>query len=229
MQLPFNDRADAGRQLAQALSHYSNMPATVVLGLPRGGVPVAYEVARQLNLPLDVFLVRKLGVPGHEELAMGAVASGGTRILNRDVIDSLQIPPDALEAETRHELQVIARREHEYRGELPPLRVSGSTVLLIDDGLATGSTMLAALEALRQLEPVKIVAAVPVGSREACQMIAERADEAICGATPAHFFAVGQWYRDFGETTDDDVHRVLRLSREHVGEWVPPQSDVPRA
>jgi predicted phosphoribosyltransferase len=222
MQLPFADRADAGRQLARALIEFANRPDVVVLGLPRGGVPVAYEVARQLNLPLDVFLVRKLGVPGHEELAMGAVASGGTRILNREIIDNLGISAQAIEDETRQELRLIARREDDYRGELPPLRVNGSTVLLVDDGLATGSTMLAAVEALRQREPAFILAAAPVGSQEACRLVGQRADEVVCGATPTHFFAVGQWYHDFGETSDDEVRVLLRRSRERAGAWVPP-------
>lgn len=226
MQLPFADRVDAGRQLTRALLQFADRPATVVLGLPRGGVPVAFEVARQLNLPLDVFLVRKLGVPGHEELAMGAVASGGTRILNREVIDSLGISPETVDAETLQELRLIEQREADYRDGLPPCRVSGRTVILVDDGLATGSTMLAAVEALRQMGPAKIVAAAPVGSVEACRLVAGRADEVVCGATPPSFYAVGQWYQDFGETTDDEVRRLLWLARDRAGVWTPaPPSD----
>jgi predicted phosphoribosyltransferase len=222
MSLPFEDRRDAGRHLAMGLLAYADMPDVLVLGLPRGGVPVAYEVALQLNQPLDVFVVRKLGVPGREELAMGAVASGGTRVLNWGVVQGLRIPEEVIEQEARHELQVIRQREEDYRGDLPPLRVQGQTILLIDDGLATGSTMLAAVAALRQMDPSRLVVGVPVGSPEACQEVGRRVDEIVCTATPEPFYAVGQWYRDFGETSDQEVRDLLRWARDRAGYWTPP-------
>jgi len=222
MPIPFQDRFDAGRQLARRLLQYADMPDTVVLGLPRGGVPVAYEVAIQLNQPLDVFLVRKLGVPGHEELAMGAVASGGLRVLNQSVVHNLGIPADVLDAETRRQLQIIRQREQAYRDDEPPLRVNGNTVLLIDDGLATGSTMLAAVAALRQDNPARLVVGVPVASAEACREVGAQVDQIVCLATPEPFFAVGQWYLDFGETSDAEVQELLRRARERAGVWTPP-------
>jgi putative phosphoribosyl transferase len=205
----FQNRADAGRRLAAHLTAYQDQPHVIVLGLPRGGVPVGYEVAAALHVPLDVFLVRKLGVPGHEELAMGAIASGGVRVLNDDVLRILPIPEqviDAVAAEEEHELK---RRERLYRGNRRLRDLHGWTVILVDDGLATGSTMRAAITALRQLGPAKIVVAVPVGAQSTCAEFQSEADEAICATTPEPFYAVGYWYADFEPTTDDEVRVLL--------------------
>src|SRR6266850_2072911 len=212
----FPDRREAGRQLAQHLAAYANRPDVLVLALPRGGVPVAYEVARALHAPLDVFLVRKLGMPGHEEFAIGAVATGGVRVLNRDVIDELQIPEQVIEAVTRRELQEIARREREYRGDRPFPDVRGKTVILIDDGLATGSTMRAAAEALRQLGPARLVVAVPTASPQTCDDFRAHVDEVVCAITPEPFYAVGLWYDDFSQTTDEEVRALLTAARQEV-------------
>ncbi len=208
----FRDRTDAGRQLAARLTHYAGRDDVLVLALPRGGVPVGYEVAESLGAPLDVFLVRKLGTPGHEELAMGAIASGGVRVLNDQVVRMLR-PSDAViarvEAEERRELD---RREREYRGGRPPLDVRGKTVILVDDGLATGSTMRAAVAAIRKLGPARVVVAVPVGAAETCEEFEGEADEAICAREPDPFYAVGAWYGDFSQTTDDEVKELLARS-----------------
>jgi putative phosphoribosyl transferase len=206
----FQDRFQAGRVLAQLLSEYANRDDVVVLALPRGGVPVAYEVARALHAPLDVFLVRKFGVPGQEELAMGAIATGGVRVLNRRVVDALRIPPSVIERVAREEAAELERREREYRGGRPPPRVARKTVILIDDGLATGSTMLAAAEALKRLGPAKIVIAVPTAAREVCERFRNVVDEVICATTPEPFHAVGLWYEDFSQTTDEDVRELLQ-------------------
>ena len=205
----FADRADAGRQLAEALREYEGRPDVVVLGLPRGGVPVAYEVASRLSVPLDVFLVRKLGVPGHVELAMGAVAPGGIEVLNQDLIDELAIPVASVEQVAAREREELERRDRLFRGERATTQLTGKTVILIDDGLATGATMEAAVAALRGMKPAAIVVAVPVGARETCDRLAPLADELICLATPAPFAAVGQWYEDFSQTTDDEVKALL--------------------
>lgn len=209
----FRDRTDAGRQLAGRLTHYAGRDDVLVLALPRGGVPVGYEVARALGAPLDVFLVRKLGTPGHEELAMGAIASGGVRVMNEQVVSALR-PSDAViervEAKERRELE---RRECEYRGGRPPLAVRGKTVILVDDGLATGSTMRAAVAALRRLDPDRIVVAVPVGAAETCAEFRTEADEAICAHEPDPFHAVGIWYDDFSQTTDEQVRALLDQGR----------------
>jgi predicted phosphoribosyltransferase len=208
----FRDRIEAGRQLAQKLMHYANRPDVLVLALPRGGVPVAYEVARALNAPLDVFLVRKLGVPGHEELAMGAVATGGVRVLNEQIVRALRIPDYVIDAVAAWEEQELARREQLYRGNRPPPDVRGKTVILVDDGLATGSTMQAAVKALRQQQPGRIVVAVPTASPEACDALKLEADEVICAVTPQPFYAVGLWYQDFTQTTDEEVREFLARS-----------------
>jgi predicted phosphoribosyltransferase len=205
----FHDRRDAGRQLASHLTRYAGRDDVIVLALPRGGVPVGYEVAEALEAPLDVFLVRKLGVPGHEELAMGAIASGGVRVLNDNAVRMYRLPDSAVERVTAEEQRELARREREYRRGRPPVDVTGKTVILVDDGLATGSTVRAAVAALRRLEPARIVVAVPVGSTETCAAIAEEADEAVCAEEPDPFFAVGQWYDDFSPTTDDEVKQLL--------------------
>jgi putative phosphoribosyl transferase len=205
----FRDRTDAGRRLAGELTQYAGRDDVIVLALPRGGVPVGAEVARALGAPLDVFLVRKLGVPGHEELAMGAIASGGVRVLNRDVLDQLRIPPQRVDAVAAQELEELARREAAYRDGRPAPDVRGKTVILVDDGLATGASMKAAVAALRGLGPARVVVAVPVGAAETCAELAPMADEVVCTATPDPFYAVGSWYADFDQTTDDEVRALL--------------------
>jgi putative phosphoribosyl transferase len=208
----FSDRAEAGRVLAEQLRHHAGRPDVIVLALPRGGVPVAYEVAKALHVPLDIFVVRKLGIPGHEELAMGAVATGGVRVLNDQVIKGLSIPGYVIDAVANWELRELARRERLYRGDRPPPEVRGKTVILVDDGLATGSTMLAAVQALRKLGPARIVVAVPVAAPDTCELLKEYVDETVCAATPEPFYAVGLWYRDFSQTTDEEVRELLERS-----------------
>ncbi len=205
----FRDRRDAGRLLADKLAAYANRPDVIVLALPRGGVPVAYEVARRLVAPLDVFVVRKLGVPGYEELAMGAVATGGVRVLNDQLVESLGIPDQMIDAVVSREQQELARRERLYRGGRPPPDVGGRTAILVDDGLATGATMFAAIEALRKQNPARIVVAVPTASPDTCEEMKRKADEVICAITPEPFHAVGRWYRDFSQTTDEEVADLL--------------------
>ncbi len=205
----FRDRLDAGEALAGRLGEYAGDPSVIVLGLPRGGVPVAYEVARSLGAPLDVFLVRKLGVPGHEELAMGAIASGGVRVLNRSVIDHLAITEEQVEEAAGQEGRVLAHREREYRGDRPPAELSGRTVVLVDDGLATGASMRAAVTAARNQGAGRIVVAVPVAARETCEALESEADEVICAVTPEPFYAVGLWYDDFSQITDEEVRALL--------------------
>lgn len=212
----FRDRADAGRRLASRLDHYAGRDDVIVLALPRGGVPVGAEVARALGAPLDVFLVRKLGVPGHEELAMGAIASGGVRVLNRDVLDQLRIPPARVDAVAAREGAELARREAAYRDGRPAPDVRGKTVILVDDGLATGASMKAGLAALRDLVPARVVAAVPVGAAETCAELAALADEVVCAATPDPFYAVGSWFVDFDQTSDEEVRELLVAAREPV-------------
>lgn len=205
----FVDRREAGRFLARALKRYSDQPDVLVLALPRGGVPVGFEVAQALNVPFDVFLVRKLGLPGHEELAMGAIASGGVIVLNDEVVRAFQIPRKVIEGVVTEEKKELERRERTYRGNRPTPNVRGRSVILIDDGLATGSTMRAAVAALRQKSPARIVVAVPVGSPEICAEFQDEADEAICALSPDPFYAVGTWYRDFSQTTDEEVRDLL--------------------
>ena len=213
----FKDRRQAGTELAKALAAYQARPDVIVLGLPRGGVPVAAEVARGLEVPLDVFIVRKLGAPGQPELAMGAVASGGTRILNEDVLRLLNVSAADLAATTAWELREIARREVAFRGGRPPLTVSGQTVLLVDDGLATGATLLAAVKALRLQKPKAIIAAVPVGDPGVCRRVANEVDELICLEQPTGFSCVGAAYDDFDQTTDDEVKAALTATRQPLG------------
>jgi predicted phosphoribosyltransferase len=205
----FRNRTDAGRQLAEKLAAYANRPDVLVLALPRGGVPVAFELARAFGAPLDVFLVRKLGVPGYEELAMGAVATGGVRVLNDEIVRGFGISEHEIDAVVARELRELSRRDRLYRGDRPPSDVAGRTVILVDDGLATGATMRAAVQALRQQQPGRIVAAVPTASPDTCQVLKAEADDVICAMTPEPFFAVGHWYEDFTQTTDDEVRELL--------------------
>jgi putative phosphoribosyl transferase len=204
----FRDRQDAGRRLAEKLRGYAGTNA-IVLALPRGGVPVAAEVAARLGLPLDVYIVRKLGVPGQAELAMGAIASGGVRVMNDDVVHGLGIPEHVVDSVAQAEGAELARREAAYRTARPPLEVAERTVILIDDGLATGATMRAAVQALRVRHAARIVVAVPVGAPETCQMLAAEADEIVCAVAPEPFLAVGYWYEDFAQTTDEEVQAIL--------------------
>jgi putative phosphoribosyl transferase len=205
----FRDRHDAGRQLARDLDDFAGRPDVIILALPRGGVPVAYEVAQALEAPLDIFLVRKLGVPGHEELAMGALASGGVRFLNPEVVRRLRLPGAVIDHVTATELEELKRRERVYRGNRPAPDARGKTVILIDDGLATGASMRAAVAALRQARPARIVVAVPVAARDTCAELSDEVDEVVCAWTPEPFFAVGEWYDDFSQTTDDEVRELL--------------------
>jgi len=209
----FRDRRDAGRALAKVLAAYAKRPDVTVLALPRGGVPVGFEVARALHAPLDVFIVRKLGVPGREEYAMGAIASGGVRVVNERAVRLLDIDDATLEAVIRSEQQELERRERLYRDDLPPPDVRGRAALLVDDGLATGSTMLAAVRALRTRQPERIVVAVPIAAAETCEQLRSDADEVICASTPELFRAVGLWYEDFSQTSDDEVRDLLARSR----------------
>lgn len=206
----FRDRTQAGELLGQQLAtKLSGRSDLLVLALPRGGVPVGAEVASALGAPLDVFIVRKLGVPGQEELAMGAIASGGVRVLNQEVLGYVPVPAAAIDRVTLREQQELERREREYRGDRPPLDVEEKTVIVVDDGLATGSTMRAAVEALRQLDPRAIVVAVPVAAPSTCEAFRSIADDVVCLATPEPFQAVGRWYEDFEQTTDEEVHRLM--------------------
>jgi putative phosphoribosyl transferase len=209
----FRDRSDAGRRLAERLRAYAARDEVIVLGLPRGGVPVAAEVARGLGVPLDVFLVRKLGVPGHEELAFGAIATGGARVLNREVVSSLGIDEETIAAVAAREGAELERRAKAYRGTADPPAVGGRTVILVDDGLATGASMRAAVDAVRSLEPGRLVVAVPAAARQTCEDLGREVDEIVCLLTPEPFFAVGMWYEDFSETTDDDVRALLGAAR----------------
>jgi predicted phosphoribosyltransferase len=211
----FRDRTDAGRELAARLTRYADRADVLVLALPRGGVPVAYEVAKELKAPLDVFLVRKLGVPGHEELAMGAIASGGVRVLNEDIINYLRIPDEVIDAVAAREQRELERRERSYRGDRSPPDVKDRVVILVDDGLATGSTMRAAAASLRLQKPRRIVVAVPVSSPETCEEIRSEVDEVVCAFTPEHFQGVGLWYEDFSQTSDEEVRELLKRSTQH--------------
>ncbi|MDQ2950441.1 MAG: phosphoribosyltransferase [Acidobacteriota bacterium] len=206
----FRDRTEAGKMLAKELTAYANRNDVLVLALPRGGVPVAFEVARILNAPLDIFLVRKLGLPGHEELAMGAIATGNIRVLNRDVVSQLRIPESVINEVAERERHELARREHLYRDDRPAPDVRGKTVILVDDGLATGSTMYAAITALRQQQPARIIVAVPTAAPATCDAFRDVVDEIICAVTPEPFYSVGAWYDDFSQTTDEEVRNLLK-------------------
>ena len=209
---PFCDRRDAGRQLARELAVYAGRPDVLVLALPRGGVPVAYEIALALDAPLDVLLVRKLGVPGREELALGALAAGGFRFLNEEVVRRLHIPPHVIDAVTAAERKELQRRKRAYRGNRRPPQVRGKIVILVDDGVATGASLRAALAVLRQARPVRIVVAVPVASAETCDEVRDEVDEVICACSPEPFFSVGHWYEDFSQTSDEEVRDLLGWS-----------------
>jgi predicted phosphoribosyltransferase len=210
----YRDRFDAGRRLAERLTEYAGRDDVLVLALPRGGVPVASEVARALRAPLDVFLVRKLGVPGQEELAMGAIASGGVRVLNEEVVRALEVTPEELAEASSRERRELERREAAYRAGRPSPEVRGRTVILVDDGLATGSTMRAAVAALRRRQPARIVVAVPVGAADTCADLAEAADEVVCVRSPRPFLSVGSWYDDFRQTSDAEVSGLLQSAAE---------------
>lgn len=212
----FRDRPDAGRKLASTLAAYRNRPNVLVLGLPRGGVPVAYEVARELNAPLDVFVVRKLGAPGQEELAMGAIATGGLVILNDVVIQGLAVPENVIYGVIAREEQELERRERLYRGSRPEPDIRGKIVILVDDGLATGSTMKAAVAAVREQQPEKVVIAVPVGAASTCREFQHISDGVVCAAMPDNFYAVGLWYEDFTPTTDQEVRELLARADRHA-------------
>ncbi|TAL07500.1 MAG: phosphoribosyltransferase [Porticoccaceae bacterium] len=205
----FQNRTEAGQRLGQALHRYAGRTDTLVLALPRGGVPVGWEVARAIGATLDLMLVRKLGVPGQEELAMGAIASGGVQVLNADLVASLGIDPQVIAASAAREQRELARRELAYRGARPPPAIAGRCVILVDDGLATGATMRAAVAALRQRQPARIVVAVPVAPPDTVARLRAEADEVICLETPAAFFAIGPWYREFPQLTDDEVRELL--------------------
>jgi putative phosphoribosyl transferase len=209
----FQDRAEAGRVLANRLTKYAGSPDVVVLALPRGGVPVGFQVARSLQAPLDVLSVRKLGVPGREELAMGAIASDGTRVVNRRVVRELGIAEDKLQAVAAAEQQELERRERTYRDQRPPPELTGKMVIVVDDGLATGATMRAAVAAIRRRQPARVVVAVPVAAAPTCQALEQAADEVICASKPALFVAVGQAYRNFAQTTDAEVRALLDAAR----------------
>jgi len=217
----FRNRVEAGRRLAAELTNYADRPDVLVLALPRGGVPVGYEVARALHAPLDVFLVRKLGVPGRPELAMGAIASGGTRVLNEELLGMLSVPPRRIAEVAQREQRELDRRKRLYRGSRLPPEIREKTVILVDDGLATGSTMRAAVLALRQLQPARIVVAVPVGAKQTCAEFESEADETICATTPEPFHAVGAWYDNFDPTSDDEVRRLLARASEELRAAVP--------
>jgi putative phosphoribosyl transferase len=214
LEQPFRDRFDAGRVLASLLGKHAGRPDVLVLALPRGGVPVGFEVAQALEAPLDVFVVRKLGVPGFEELAMGAIASGGVRVENASVLQSLGISKQVVNQVAERELNEVRRRERQYRGDQPPPPVEGRTVILVDDGLATGATMAVAAAALRRLKPARIVIAVPVAAPETCEQFRQIVDEIICAYTPEDFSAVGRWYEDFSQVSDEEVRDLLQRSRE---------------
>lgn len=217
MTRPFADRREAGKELAAALRQYAGRPEVVVLALPRGGVPVAYEVAEALGAPLDIFLVRKLGLPGYPELAMGAIASGGVRVLNPDVVAWYQIPETSIDVVARAEQRELERRELEYRRGRPMTMLRDRTVILVDDGLATGSSMRAAVRAVREHHPKRVTVAVPVGAPSTCEQFADLTDETVCARTPEPFHAVGQWYRDFSQTTDEEVRELLEAhARSHA-------------
>ena len=217
MRTQFLDRTEAGRLLAEHLGVYRNRDDVLILALPRGGVPVGAEIARTLNAPLDVFVVRKLGLPEHPELAMGAIATGGVRVVNRDVVDALRIPSLVIDAVTAQEQDELARRERAYRDDLPAPDLNGKTVIVVDDGIATGSTMLAAVAALRQLGAARIVVAAPVIAGSTYYEMRRGADDVAAVLVPENFYGVGQWYENFSQTTDEEVRQFLAQARSGTG------------
>ncbi len=224
----YRDREEAGQRLAEALSRYAEREDVAVLALPRGGVPVAFEVARRLHAPLDVMIVRKLGTPGQPELAMGAIASGGVRVVNDDVVRALHISEAALDAAARREEKEVERRERAYRGDHPSLDVRGQHVIVVDDGLATGATMLAAVAALKARAPAQVIVAVPTAAPDSCDRVRMQADEVVALATPEPYFAVGVWYENFAQTSDEEVRSLLdRARREQPVEPGTPQDTEP--
>jgi putative phosphoribosyl transferase len=214
----FSNRREAGRKLAERLRGYANREDVVVLGIPRGGVPVAFEVAKTLQVPLDILLLRKLGVPGHEELGFGAIAGGGIRALNPEVVEALRISPLDIELVTNRERKELKRREHTYRGLRPPLNVKDLTVILVDDGIATGSGIRAAVGALRQMQPAQIVIAVPVAPGSTCDRLRPEVDDLVCLAMPEPFYGVGQFYLDFSQVSDKEVNELLDRATQEIGE-----------
>jgi len=220
MNTRFRDRSEAGELLAEQLTAYANKSNVIVLALPRGGVPVGAQVARKLAVPLDVFVVRKLGLPGHPELAMGAIATGGVRVLNGDLVDSMRISDEVIEAVTASEQRELARRERSYRDDLPLPEVEGKIVIIVDDGIATGSTMAAAVAALRQLGAGRIVVAAPTIARSTYDYLEKTADDVVAVIVPEEFYGVGQWYEDFSQTTDAEVHQLLGQTNHQVAPTV---------
>jgi predicted phosphoribosyltransferase len=212
----FRDRREAGRLLAELLADYSGRANVIVLALPRGGLPVGYEVARKLGAPLDVFVVRKLGLPSQPELALGAIASGGVRVLNQELVRALRLPQEVIDRVAEREQEELRRRERLYRGDRPLPDLGGKTVILVDDGLATGSTMRSAVAAIRQQSPAQMIVAVPVAARSTCEELQDEADKVVCAVTPYPFFAVGQWYADFSETSDEEVRALLARAAQEL-------------
>lgn len=212
----FENREEAGRKLADKLLEYENRNDVIILALPRGGVPVAYEVAKKLEVPMDVFLVRKLGVPGQEELAMGAIASGGIEVLNRDIVQSLGISRSTIDKVAEKEHSELERREKYYRGDRPKPEIKGKHVILIDDGLATGASMKSAVRAVRSWNPVEVIVAVPTSAPDTCELFEHEADKIICLSTPEPFYGVGAWYEDFSQTTDEEVSDLLERAKELI-------------
>jgi predicted phosphoribosyltransferase len=225
----FKDRRDAGKKLSSELAHYAGRLDVLVLGLPRGGIPVAFEVAQALDAPLDLFLVRKLGLPGHRELAMGAIASGGVQVLNQDVVRMTNVSEQTIEWVAAQEQQELERRERAYRGDRPRPQVCGRVIILVDDGLATGASMRAAVVALKEQNPERIVVAVPTAAPETCAEFEDEVDEVVCATTPRPFFGVGAWYRDFSQTTDEEVRQLLEEAERRPLASEPAHSEMERA
>lgn len=210
----FQDRSHAGQELAKALSGYDGKEDTLILALPRGGVPVAFEIAKRLNLPMDVLLVRKLGIPGHEELAMGAIAEDGILYINQEIVDQLGIPPVVIDSVVTRETEELNRRRQLYRHDRPAPHLQGKTIIIVDDGLATGATMHAGVKALKHANCKRLIVAVPVGARDTCMDMEEEADDVICLYSPDPFYGVGAWYKDFSQTSDEEVENLLMLARQ---------------